>query len=92
MADRDAGARPGPAARPLVAGGWRVSVDSGRCIGSGLCAATAPAYFQIVDGTSRPPADPIGPDDAALDIADSCPVEAITVCDAATGEVLAPRP
>ncbi|MEW2428601.1 ferredoxin [Micromonospora sp. NPDC047644] len=61
---------------------WRVGVDSGRCIGTSICAGTAPEHFRLVDGLSTPLADVVTPADVILDAADSCPVEAITVHDA----------
>lgn len=98
MEDRDPGPRPGGPAGAVVGGEpatgvrWRISVDADRCIGSGLCAATAPGHYRVVGGVSQPPAGPVEPDDAALDAADCCPVEAITVRDATSADVLAPRP
>ncbi|WP_308440161.1 ferredoxin [Asanoa siamensis] len=56
------------------------------CIGSGVCAGSAPGHFAIgADGRSHPPATPVDPDDAILGAAASCPMEAITVTDADTG-------
>jgi ferredoxin len=64
---------------------WNIVVSSG-CIGSGVCAGTAPRRFVIgPDGRSRPIASPIEPDAAVLGAAASCPVEAIAVTDADTG-------
>jgi ferredoxin len=72
--------------------GWRITVDGDRCMGSGVCAGVAPGYFQVDAGTARPLAELVDPDDAVRDAAESCPTEAITVRDAATGEVVAPEP
>ncbi|MEV0715133.1 ferredoxin [Asanoa sp. NPDC050611] len=59
---------------------------SSACIGSGVCAGTAPHHFAIgPDNRSRPVATPLEPHEAILDAAVSCPMEAITVTDAATG-------
>ncbi|MEV4535924.1 ferredoxin [Asanoa sp. NPDC049518] len=64
---------------------WNVEVSS-ECIGSGVCAGTAPRHFALgPDGRSRPLASLVEPDDAVLGAAASCPVEAITVTDADTG-------
>lgn len=64
---------------------WNVTVSSA-CIGSGVCAGTAPRHFALgPDNRSRPLASPIEPDDAVLGAAASCPVEAIAVTDADTG-------
>ena len=70
---------------------WRVTVDRKTCIGSGVCIGTAAAHFSLVDERSQPAAELIDPDQAVVDAAESCPVEAILVRDAATGEVLAPE-
>lgn len=66
---------------------WRVSVDPGLCIGSGICVGTAPGRFRFDDRQrSVPVAALIDPDEAVLDAAVSCPVEAIGLTDADTGE------
>ena len=71
---------------------WRLSVDAGTCIGSGMCAGIAPALFTLVDGVSVASPAPVAPDPAAVDAAESCPVEAITVRDAADDHLVAPEP
>ncbi|SNT00261.1 ferredoxin [Asanoa hainanensis] len=64
---------------------WNVEVSS-ECIGSGVCAGSAPRHFALgADGRSRPLATPVDPDDAVLGAAASCPMEAIGVSDAGTG-------
>jgi ferredoxin len=68
---------------------WKVTVNRQACLGSGVCAATAPNHFRLDDGKSRTIQDDIDPDDIVLDVADTCPAEAITVHDA-TGHRLAP--
>ena len=68
---------------------WKVTVNRDACLGSGVCAATAPHRFRLDDGKSRPIQEDIEPDDIVLDAADTCPAEAITVHDAA-GHRLAP--
>jgi ferredoxin len=70
---------------------WRISVDRDTCIGSAVCAGTLPDRFRLVDDKSQPVADEIDPDDDVIGVAESCPMEAITVTNAATGEVLAPE-
>ncbi|MEV4757363.1 ferredoxin [Micromonospora sp. NPDC049559] len=70
---------------------WRVGVDPRRCIGTGICAGTAPEHFQLVGGLSTPLADVVEPADPVIDAADSCPVEAITVRDAADDRLIAPE-
>jgi ferredoxin len=68
---------------------WKITVDRGACLGSGVCAATAPSHFRLDDGKSRAIQQDVEPDDVLLDVADTCPAEAITVYDAA-GRRLAP--
>ncbi|WP_328340599.1 ferredoxin [Micromonospora sp. NBC_00421] len=72
--------------------GWRVHVDPTRCIGTGICAGYAPTHFVLVDGLSRPVAERIDPAEAVLDAAESCPMEAIVVSDAADDSRIAPEP
>jgi ferredoxin len=71
---------------------WRISVDGDRCIGSGLCAANAPGSFRVVDGRSEPVTDRVTPADDVIEAADLCPMEAISVRDAATGEPVSTDP
>ena len=69
---------------------WRVTVDRGRCIGSGLCAGTAPGRFRLGETQRSSPVRAVTePDDAIRDAALSCPVEAIRLTDAETGEPVA---
>ncbi len=68
---------------------WKITVNRDACLGSGVCAATAPNYFRLDGGRSRTIEDDIEPDDVVLDVANTCPAEAITVYDAA-GSRLAP--
>jgi ferredoxin len=68
---------------------WKVTVDRAACLGSGVCAATAPRYFRLQGGKSTALQQDIEPDDIVLDAAETCPAEAITVTDA-VGHRLAP--
>ncbi|WP_406063410.1 ferredoxin [Micromonospora sp. NBC_00860] len=70
---------------------WRIAVDTRRCIGTSICAGTAPEHFRLVDGLSTPLADVVAPAEVILDAADSCPGEAITVHDATDNRLLAPQ-
>ncbi|WP_433534357.1 ferredoxin [Micromonospora sp. CA-249363] len=70
---------------------WRVGVDSGRCIGTSICAGTAPEHFRLVDGVSAPLADVVSPAEVVLDAANSCPVEAIIVRDSTDHRLIAPE-
>ncbi|MEU4202002.1 ferredoxin [Streptomyces sp. NPDC045470] len=70
---------------------WRVTVDRGVCIGSGLCVATAPGGFALDAARQSHPVRPeCDASDDVLAAAEGCPVEAITVTDAVTGEAVFP--
>ncbi|MBT2387824.1 ferredoxin [Streptomyces sp. ISL-11] len=70
---------------------WRVTVDRGLCVGSGLCAATAPGAFRLdAARRSHPVARETGASEAVLTAAENCPVEAIALALAATGEPVFP--
>jgi ferredoxin len=92
MEERIAGTRPEADAGGVVTSRWRLSVDSGVCMGTGVCAGTAPKHFALVDGVSTPLSEVVEPDDAVRDAAESCPVEAIAVRDATTNHLIAPEP
>ena len=69
---------------------WRVEV-SAACIASGSCLGVAPKHFALGDdGRSHPIGDHTDEDDSILDAAASCPMEAITVHDIATGRRIEP--
>jgi len=72
MEDRQAGTGARAAPGELVSG-WRLSVDAGRCIGSGLCASTAPRHFRLEGRVSQAVAELVEPDEAVRDAADFCP-------------------
>jgi ferredoxin len=64
---------------------WRISVTDA-CIGSGSCLGTAPGRFAFGPGdVSQPVHAEVEEDEAVLDAAASCPVEAILVHDLTTG-------
>lgn len=64
-----------------------VAVDRDTCRGSSICLGTAPGRFALgADNRSRPVAEQTEFDELIIDAAASCPVEAITVLDADTGE------
>ncbi|MBD0711638.1 MULTISPECIES: ferredoxin [unclassified Streptomyces] len=69
---------------------WNARVDSGLCMGSGMCAAIAPEVFAVDGEHARPLTEAVAPDDRVLEAADVCPAQAITVHDGTS--VLAPRP
>jgi ferredoxin len=70
---------------------WKLSVDPQVCVASGMCPAMAPDHFVLDGPHSRPLVPETEPSDAVIDAAESCPVEAIRVRDAATGELIAPE-
>ncbi|MBI0299936.1 ferredoxin [Streptomyces sp. PRKS01-29] len=70
---------------------WRIEVDRGVCIGSGMCVSTAPGGFRL-DGArqSHPVETEAKPSEAVLAAAEGCPVEAIALRLAETGEQVFP--
>ncbi|MDG9704721.1 ferredoxin [Streptomyces sp. DH37] len=70
---------------------WRIEVDRSACAGTGLCVGAAPEHMRLDGGRARPVARDTAPDQRVADAAETCPMEAIRVRDAATGEVLAPE-
>lgn len=70
---------------------WRIEVDRDRCIGSGVCFGSAPRVFVLRDGVAEPISPDVGAEPTVLQVAENCPVEAITVTDAESGETLAPE-
>lgn len=68
-----------------------ISVSHDRCVGSQMCVLTAQDTFELDDGGQAVAKDPPGDDrETIVDAAGQCPVEAITVVDAETGEELLP--
>jgi ferredoxin len=66
---------------------WRVTVDTGQCISSGLCLATAPGRFRFDESQHSTPVQALTePDEQLRDAAASCPVEAILLADTDTGK------
>jgi ferredoxin len=68
-----------------------VTVDHDRCVGNRMCSALAPGAFRVdANGQS----DPYNPDgesvETVLEAAGNCPVMAIRVSDARSGEHLFP--
>lgn len=71
--------------------GLEVRVDRVRCMGTGLCAGTAPAALVLGgDGKARPRHASTADSPELTEAAEMCPTEAITVYRAATGELVAP--
>ena len=69
---------------------WTVAVDQTRCMGTGLCAGSRPDRFVLDGARARPVDERIDPDDGVLDVAETCPTEAISVRDS-DGTLLAPE-
>ena len=70
---------------------WRVEVDRAVCIGSGLCAASAPDGFRLdAARQSHPARTEADASEALLAAAEGCPVEAITLLLAGGGEPVFP--
>ena len=69
----------------------RVWVDQQACVGNAMCEAIAPKVFQLNDNRQSEVADPAGDTvEKILEAAENCPVSAIFVEDAETGERLFP--
>jgi len=74
-----------------VARKLRVWVDQQACVGNAMCEAIAPKVFQLNDNRQSEVADPAGDTvEKILEAAENCPVSAIFVEDAETGERLFP--
>jgi ferredoxin len=70
---------------------WVITVDRSACIGSGMCAGSAPGYFGLVDGKVAPHSAEVAPDHDVAAAADNCPMEAILVTVRDTGMIVAPE-
>ncbi|HEV2375218.1 MAG TPA: ferredoxin [Streptosporangiaceae bacterium] len=71
---------------------WQVTVDRSVCMGTGMCRGIVPRLFvDGGDGKTNVTQDLVEPDELVIDAAETCPTEAITVTDSATGKVLAPE-
>lgn len=69
----------------------RVRVDHNVCVGNAMCETFAPHVFRLNENRQSEAVDPAGdPVEQVLEAAESCPVSAITVEDAETGEQLFP--
>lgn len=69
---------------------WKVTLDQRLCVSTGLCTAMAGQWFEITPQGTRTVQDELDPNDDVIDAAESCPVGAISVVNAADGTVLAP--
>ncbi|MFG2289905.1 ferredoxin [Streptomyces sp. NPDC048595] len=70
---------------------WQVEVDRSVCIGSGMCVGAAPDGFRL--DTARQ-SHPVAPEaeaaESVLAAAEGCPVEAIIITVAGSGEAVFP--
>ncbi|MET9318685.1 ferredoxin [Streptomyces sp. NPDC003038] len=70
---------------------WQVEVDRTVCIGSGMCVNHAPEGFTLDSARqSHPRAAETDPNEPVLTAAEGCPVEAIAITLAGSGEVVFP--
>ena len=69
----------------------RITVDHNKCVWSTMCINTARATFALDDAGKSSVIDPLGnTEQTIMEAAESCPVSAITIADAETGEQLFP--
>ena len=69
----------------------RISVDQNKCVGSTTCLHTARATFALDKSSKSSVVNPQGDaEGVVIEAAEGCPVGAITVEDAETGERLFP--
>ena len=69
----------------------RVWVDRQVCVGNAMCEAIAPKVFRLNENRQSEAVDPAGDTEAKIvEAAENCPVSAIFVEDAETGERLFP--
>jgi ferredoxin len=69
----------------------RIRIDHNTCVGNAMCEKFAPNAFRLNDNRQSEVVDPSGDsEEKILEAAVNCPVSAITVEDAETGEQLFP--
>jgi len=69
----------------------KITVDLNVCVGNAMCETFATNTFALNDDRQSSVANPDGdPEEVVLEAAENCPVSAITVSDAETGEQLFP--
>ena len=77
--------------RSVMARKLRVWVDHNVCVGNAMCETFAPQVFQLNANRQSEAVNPAGdPEEKILEAAENCPVSAIFVEDADTGERLFP--
>jgi ferredoxin len=71
--------------------GLVIEIDRELCYGFGDCVSSAPDVFELDDDEKATVIDPNGADrDDLVDAAANCPVTAITIREASTGEQIVP--
>ena len=71
----------------------KVWVDHATCVGNSMCEAIVPKVFRLNDNRQSEAIDPAGDtEENILEAAENCPVSAIYIEDAETGERLFPQP
>ena len=71
--------------------GLVIEIDRELCYGFGDCVSAAPDVFQLDEEDKSVVVDPNGaPRDDLVEAASDCPVNAITIRDTSTGEILFP--
>ncbi|MFL5839097.1 MAG: ferredoxin [Thermoleophilaceae bacterium] len=76
---------------PATSEGLVIEVDRELCYGFGDCVSSAPGVFELDDEEKAVVIDPNGaPRDDLVEAAANCPVNAITIMDAQTGETVFP--
>ncbi len=69
----------------------KISVNPNVCVGNAMCETYATKTFALNDDRQSSVINPEGdPEELVLEAAENCPVSAITVSDAETGEQLFP--
>jgi ferredoxin len=69
----------------------RIRVDHNKCVGNAMCVTFATQVFALNDNRQSEVVNPAGDtEEKVLEAAENCPVSAITVEDATTGEQLFP--
>ena len=69
----------------------KITVDLNVCVGNAMCETFATNTFALNDDRQSSVANPYGdPEEMVLEAAENCPVSAITVSDAESGEQLFP--
>jgi ferredoxin len=69
----------------------RIRVDHNKCVGNAMCVTFATQVFALNDNRQSEVVNPAGDtEEKVLEAAENCPVSAITVEDATTGERLFP--